>query len=301
MKLLRRIISASLFTLLFSLVAVLSQKIDAYAIGDGAYVIVSAYEVTNGEIIPGEEFDIGITIENVDQILSAEDVIVTIDTMTGINSIYPSVPQVYVGSIGPQEKKTVVFSYKLDAQYGLDIASFYVSIISSGNENSVVLSAPVVLDDSAFAILSKNVPTEGVVGEKISSSFYFRVRGEASLSNVLARVLVDGEEYVSSSIGNVLLGASKTQNITFSIGDIGKHNLVVEIEGVDQNGMLQVTEAYNGNIEITATEENRNSESDDVVVNMRPKRDYVVMGGAFAGIVLFVIGIVFVLRRTKTR
>lgn len=300
MKIFRKF-SSCIVVLLFVVLVACIKKTDVYAEGGAPYVIVSSYEVTNGEIVPGEEFDISVTVKNVDSLYTASNVVVSLDTMSGINAIYPSVPQVFVGDIEPQKEKKAVFSYKVDSQYQMDTASFYAIILSDLTENSVVLSAPVKLDDSAFTVLSKNVPIEAEIGDKISTSFYFRVRGEASLNNVLMRVLVDENEMVVSSIGNVKQGAAKTQNLVFSIGEMGEHSLIVEIEGVNQNGTVQITEAYNGKINIKESSGEDNISTDNTVVNMRAKRDYLIMGGAALLILFFSVAIALILRKSNRK
>lgn len=293
----KRIISLVLLSSLMFWTTVLGNSADAYADDIGPYVMVSAYEVSNGTIIPGETFDFVVTVQNADSEYTATNVIVSVETVDGINTIYPSVPQVYVGDLGPKAEKSVTFSFKMASSYRYDTASFYTSIISDLNENSIVLSAPVEYDGNSFTVLSKNIPEEAAAGEKISTSLYFRLRSETNLSNVQTRAFVDGMEVASNTIGNVMQGASKTQNISFTIDEIGKHNLIIQIEGVDQNGSLQVTEAYNGNIEVK--EAVQTEEPDNTVVNMRPKRDYAIFAGSFVVILLLIGGIVLVLRKNK--
>lgn len=276
------------------------NKTTVIAAGDsGPYIIVSSYEVSAGSIIPGEDFELSITIQNVDSLDVAKNVIVSITTLDGINTIYPSVPQIYVGDIAPNESKEVIFTYKVSSTYLLDTASFYTSIVSDDRTNSIILTAPVKLDDAAFTVLSKNIPTESAIGEKISASFYFRVRGESNLSNVVMHAYIDGEEIVTSQIGNVRQGASKTQNITFEIDSIGSHDLVFTLEGIDQDGMNRITELYNGTIDIFEMSNENMMQDSGPVVNIRARRDVFVMGGSAVLILILSVGIVLVIKKNN--
>lgn len=299
MKTVRKVVSGVLVLLVIFTAFMFMKDVSVYADGVAPYVIIESYEVSGGTIIPGQDFEMSVTVQNADPAYVAKNVIVTITTIDGINTIYPSVPQMYIGDIAPNEKKTVKFSYKVTSSYSMDTASFYTSIITDDRTNSIILTAPVELDDAAFSVLSKNIPTEAGESEKISASLYFRVRGEQSLNNVTMRLYVDGEESVSSEIGNVSQGASKTQNMTFSIDEQGEHDLKFVLEGIDQDGLLRETEVYTGTISIIEPQKNVEMFENNTVVNIRPKRDYAIIGGCVGLIILLGAAIVWVLRKNN--
>lgn len=265
----------------------------------GAVVMISSYEVSGDSIIPGEEFEFIVSLKNTDSIYWARNVLIDISTVDGINTVYPSMPQIYVGDMGPGTEQTISFQYKASSYYSVDTVPFYVTVTTDSRVNSVLLSAPVTIDDSPFVVMSKNIPDVAGVGEGISSSVYFKTKDENNLSNISMRVLVDGEEAGSSLIGNMYAGASKTQNISFYIYEEGIHSVAFELEGVDQNGELQTMTVYEGKIDVVYRIPTNSGDNEMKIDSATRRRNKIKIVACFGAIALCTASIVFVVRKNN--
>ena len=300
MKKMRFFLGISLMTIFFLSLSVASK---GYATDitefHEPFVVVSSYSVSNDIINPGEEFELKLVIENMDKSVGTSELLLNLSYSDGINIVYPSVSQIYIGRLKGGESRSVVYKLNCGDSYSSSLARFAVSIVSDNRSTSTSLVAPVKLDTSLFKVLSQDIPEEGIVSEVVSASMLFRSRSADNLSNVVMKVLIDDEEAASSTIGNIYAGASKKQTISFSVPQAGRHDISMMVEYVDVNGVTGAMELYSGQILINESTEKQNEliETNDTnTLSQEDQKRILMCLGASA---LLLIGIVVIVKKNN--
>lgn len=293
MKQIKAIFSLILISLVITILYADSAAVYADMKSSDPYVIVSAYEVTDDNIIPGQEFELKLSVLNSDYTSVARDVLVSISCSDGITTVYPSVSQSFIGDMSQGEQRNLSFSFFAPTSISSDVALFYVTILSGSTSNYVVLSAPVKTVSSPFIVLATNVPDEIGENESVNSSLRFKVNSEDNLSNVEVSVYDNGEKIAGSSIGNMYTGATKTQNISFSLSETGKHTVLYCIEGMDTNGLVLSMDACICNINVVEHESVIDTEIENTTERKLSSKDCTIIVACSIAIVLCVGGIVF--------
>ena len=112
-KMVRKIktLSGMFLILLIAFIKVFSYvDINADEIMEEPIVIVSSYKVSNDIVVPGEQFDLVLELENKDKNEATTGLLVNINFPDGITTVYPSLTQVYIDSLNPGEKRKVTFN-----------------------------------------------------------------------------------------------------------------------------------------------------------------------------------------------
>ena len=262
-------------------------------------VIVSSYQISDDVIIPGEDFDLIIEVENKDKTVSARELLINLNFPEAITTVYPTLNQMYLESLKPGEKKEVVFNLNLSPYYQRSTVTFGVTISSGARSSYVNLFAPVQLNTSPFKILSKTVPEAAGAGEKIAVSLSFKSLLDEKLSNVILSVFVDDEKKPvnTANIGNLFAGASKSQNVTYFIYDKGKHSVRFELSYTMAEGNTATDEIYSGIIEITDPSDQNVSPADEIQEEVISDNDKLIIGGCLGLSFLLAIGIVLIIKK----
>lgn len=207
----------------------------AEAVAAAPMVVIDKYEVTDEKIVPGEDFTLTITLTNYNPTATAKEVLLDIDNPDGVAPVYGTVSQVFVGDIGPGESKEISLEYNSWTTIITNTLDFYVTVITSMNQNYIVLRVPAG-SDSPFSVLSANVPESVVVNENLSLSVAFQVLGEDNVSNVALTVYHDGQQIADSQIGILTPGVTKTQQVSMSLPETGEYALELALEYMDTAG-----------------------------------------------------------------
>ncbi len=215
-----------------------TNDMDAFAAEEAAaapMVVIEKYEVTDEKIVPGEDFTLTITLTNYNRTATAREVLLDIDNPDGVAPVYGTVSQVFVGDIGPGESKEISLEYNSWTTIITNTLDFYVTVITSMNQNYIVLRVPAG-SDSPFSVLSANVPESVRVNENLSLSVAFQVLGEDNVSNVALTVYHDGQQIADSQIGILTPGVTKTQQVSMSLPETGEYALELALEYMDTAG-----------------------------------------------------------------
>ena len=270
--------------------------------GENVYapiVVVSSYEVSDDILIPGENFILTVELENTDKNVSANNILLNLSFSDGISTIYPTLTQEYIESIEPGTKKKVQFEMVIAPYFNRPMAAFGINIAMDNRTNYVTLYAPVEMDNSLFKVYSKTIPEEAVAGEKVSLSLSFRSLLEEKLSDVNLQVFVDdGDKAIATTnIGNISVGASKTENVAFFINETGEHLIKLVLSYCTSEGEEAETELYSGKITITdATSEKTAEVAVPVETSMSDRDKMIIVGGLGLSVVLFV-GIIVMIKK----
>ncbi len=295
----KKILSGLLLAFLcVTFIAVTPVKADEDEETYAPLLIVDSYKVSDDIITPGEQFDLVIEVENTDKKMAAYGVLVNISFPDGLNTVYPTLPQAYLKSIEPGAKEKVTFKMKASPSYSRSTAVFSINILSD-RTYSTYIYAPVKTDTSSFKIVSKSIPTEAYVGEKISAAISFKSLIDERLSNVTFQVFVDESEEAiyTANIGNISAEASKTQNVIFKINEKGEH-FVRAVLSYSMNGEATTsTELISGTLTVNEAPTTTETQIQEVSeFSLSGKEKMTIFGCIGAAFALF-IGIVVIAKK----
>lgn len=208
---------------------------DATELATGPLIVIDKYEVTDEKIVPGEDFTLKLTISNYNETTTATDVLLDIDNPEGVAPVYGTVSQVYLGDIAPGETREIEIDYNSWTSITGDTLDFFVTIVTSVNQNYVTLRIPTG-SDSPFSIISSNIPAEISTNERLSVSLAFQVLGNENVRDVAMVVSSDGEVLADSMIGIVTPGVTRTQQLSAYFDEPGEYALDIGLEYVDPAG-----------------------------------------------------------------
>lgn len=204
----------------------------------GPLIVIDKYEISEEKIIPGEDFTLSITISNYSD-ETAQDVMLDIANPSGVAPVYGTVSQVYVGDIAAGESKEIDIDYNSFTSIVGDTLDFYVTIVTSLNQNYIVLRVPTG-SDSPFSIVSVNIPDKAVAKEICTVSLAFQVLGEENVRDVALVVSSKEGIMATSHIGIVTPGITRTQQLSTTIDRAGEYTLEIGLEYVDSAGQKKL-------------------------------------------------------------
>lgn len=299
-KIVKTLFGLILVIMILSMTAVYAIRADED--GDTVYapiVVVSSYEVSGDIITPGENFILTVEIENTDKNIAANNILLNLSFSDGISTIYPTLTQEYIESIEPGAKKKVQYEMVVAPYFSRPTAAFGINIIMDSRTNYVTLYAPVQMDNSSFKVYSKTIPEEAVAGEKIALSLSFRSLLDEKLSNVSLQVFADDDNkaVAVTNIGNISVGASKTENVAFFINETGEHLIKLVLSYCTSEGEEAEEELYSGKIMITGAVA---EDTTDVTIPVEPSmsdRDKMIIAGCLGLSFVLFVGIVVMIKK----
>ncbi|MBO4921457.1 MAG: hypothetical protein J5372_06035 [Lachnospiraceae bacterium] len=297
-----------LLTLLLTCMVIIFETVGpAWAAEDGTedgteyepFIVVSSYRVTDDIITPGKKFDLIIEVENTDTKVATRGSIVTINFPEGISTSYGSSNQMYLKSLKPGEKREITFELYASPYYSRSSVPFGINISSELRTSSATIYAPLLLDLSAFKVVSQTIPEEAGIGEKIAASLSFKSLMQEKLSNVVLSVYVDDDTkpVATANIGNISAEASKTQNITFFINEKGQHSVRFELSYSFAEGDYSSAELYSGTIQINDSVDDNELLANSIQEEKLSGQDKLIIGGCLGLSLLLGIGIVLIVKK----
>lgn len=273
-------------------------KSSAKALGESeSYILVSSYEVKGNKLIPGEEFSFSLTLKNPSETVTAHDVMVNVQGENGISTVYPSFSQVYVGTMLPLEEQTVSINFALSDKFIYDYAEFFITLSSQTKSNSLTVTVPVDIEKRLITAVSATFPEHTACTELVTSAVVLKSFSDDNLSNVVMNIYVDDYLAVSSSIGNISAGATKTQNASFYLNEVGKHDIKVCVQCANSSGKTYELDVYK--TAITVNEQDLNDASDlydEESYIEYSDRDIAIMATCLGMTLVMVLGIVVVIK-----
>ncbi len=263
----------------------------------GAYLIVESYSITNERIIPGESFDLTLVIKNASTSIKAKNALVDITEPSGVAPEYGRVSEFYLGDIDPNSSRTISLKYNTWTSITTDTLDFEVLIVTEDKTHTTNLRIPAGAEEP-FTILSLDIPDSGKQGESLSTSLTFKVLGEDNIKDVAYIVKVDEEEKVSSAIGIMKPGATKTSAAALSVSDAGSHTIEVLLKYSDETGQIRYMEVGQKTISIEKKANQQTGSDGSKSVNGNDSApNYVGMGALAAVIVLLFFTVVLILKK----
>ena len=196
-------------------------------------ITVEGYEVTEGRIVPGNDFTLTLTLKN-NSSTSAEDMLINIENPIGVAPVYGKTSQVFVKTMEPGATRVLSFDYVSSTSINSENLEFHVTIVGSAN-NYVVLRIPTG-SDTPFSVVSTSIPDEVQTGDRNTASATFTVLGSENIRDVALILRINGEDMASSAIGIVSPGTTKTQGVSFDMPYEGDYLLELFLRYQDEMG-----------------------------------------------------------------
>lgn len=272
-------------------------KVHATSASGAPLLTVEKYEVTEGKIVPGNDFTLTLTLKN-NGSEPADDMLLNIDNPSGVAPVYGTTSQVFVKSIQPGERKDISIDYNSFLSITGEVLEFRITIVGYNN-NYVLLRIPTG-SDSPFSVLSSSIPSEIQKGERVNASTTFTVLGTENVRDVALVLFVDGEEVNASAIGILTPGTTKTQNVSFDIFKEGTHPVDLYLRYQSETGENSDTLVSSTNVQVGEPKQDNGYHPTTMPQTQQSlsQQDSLVIGGVMILVVFFGV-IIFATRRRK--
>lgn len=199
------------------------------------FIVIDKYELSHGRIVPGEEFTLTLYVRNNSVDYTAYNVLIDIVNPEGVAPVYGTVSQQFLGDLAPEESRVVTFDYDSWSAITSATLDFSVVIASHAKTNYITLRVPTGAEN-IFNVMSVNVPTVVTKGEEATASVNFKVLGEENVSNVVLKMMYNGQVISSSQAASIMAGAMKTQSLSFAMDEAGEYMVEFHMDYVGADG-----------------------------------------------------------------
>lgn len=234
-------LSIILFSALSMIIVWLLQPINVQATEtvdklDGL-LIIEEYSVTDGKIVPGDEFTLTLKVTNSAN-YTLSSALISVNNPSGVIPKYGTVTQLMLSDFKAGETREISFDYTASSYLDAECISFTIALVSSINMNTVVLTIPVG-NEQPLQILAVSIPDHAVSGEVLVANINFQTVGNSNVDDVVVSVESNDTVIGSSSIGTITAGANKTQGVSFSLNDTGVQYVDLCISYRNESGMIE--------------------------------------------------------------
>lgn len=265
----KKIIKA--FLMLYMIVVAIGIKpITANATGEeNPRVIIESYSISEDEVIPGQEFELTLTLRNTSQFYDIYSVMVTIedDTKT-IYPVYGTANQTYINRIYARKNTEITIPLKVADDISLSVIPLRFSISYNDNYfiekqyNDMEIFLPVRLSGD-LNVISSTVPNSVSLGAKARVSLTYENTGSEKLYNVILKTSANGE-VIETNLYNIVGGEKSTTEVYLDCQRIGEIPFSYYFVYEDENGERYETEIFADSFEVV--DSNTNLMQGDVMV-----------------------------------
>ncbi len=221
-------------------------------------VIVEEYSISEDEIVPGQEFELTLTIRNTSQFYDIYSVMVSLEDKS--KSIYPKYGtsnQCYIDRIYARKNTQITIPLKAADEITSSVVPLSINITYNDNYfiekqgNTLEIFLPVRLAGD-LNVVSSSVPNTVSVGTKARISVTYENTGSKNLYNIELRVHSgDSEEQESvTNLYNLSGGAKSTAEVYLDCKNIGNVPISFYFIYEDENGEKYETGMISGNISV---------------------------------------------------
>ena len=261
---------------------------------DKARVIVEEYEISESGAIPGEEFELKLTLKNPSESYNVSSILVTYNNdMEGIYSANKTSNQVYLHRIAAGESKDIVLKLRVADTIKATTTKFELTILYADGEsssNSNVVSIPIAINQSSqLEIQAVSLPNTITVDNKTRVRVTYKNSGAEDLYNITMNIQGTGiTESQQVSLGT--LSASKTNYVEayVTFNKVGTNRAQISFNYEDIKGGAYQTKAYE--ISVDATEKGEGPQGEEK--NEESTLPQVEGPQTFAGFDIWQVGIV---------
>lgn len=269
----------------------------AASMGKKARVMVESFAVSNDAIVPGEPFELTLTIRNTSDTDVAKSIILTftndIETVYGV---YGQPDQYYISELAPnatqQIKLQLMAAEKLtDTSVKFQTDFVYEDYITSENKNTTTIQLPVTTT-SKFEVQNVSFPDAVYAGEKTRMRITYKNTGGDDFYNITMSVKdQDTEDTQQYSLGSLVAGKVSYAEMYVTLPEAGEQKVTVSFSYEDIEGNKFNTGDYEQ--PVTVAKSQSGSQQDEAENGMEVSKSYdlyFLIAGVFAmAVVMFVL------------
>lgn len=242
-------------------------------------VIVEEYQISDEEIIPGQQFDLTLKIRNTSQFYDVYSVVVTLTDKTGtIYPVYSQSNQLYVDCVYARNYTEVTIPMTASESITESVIPIDVTITYNDNyfiekqsNSSITLYLPVKTAGS-LNVVSCSVPETASIGTKARISVVFENTGLKSLNNIQLHVSAqDGTDMVTE-LYSMMGGSTNSSDVYLECLQQG--DIPVKIYFTYQDDTGENFETDEQSYTVRVVEDVQDADSREVVV-VGSRVDYV--------------------------
>lgn len=272
-------------------------------------LMVSGYEVVEGEIAQEEAFSLEVDVTNVNEYADAYNVLLTFNSASGnIRLADGETNQVFWETIPAGQSVSFTMDYEVPAQYTSDtmVIEYNISYLDQyGNGYNNLSSITPKIDKSCEMLInSLSVAQKAVVGSKALVNVRYSTEGALEMKS--ARMLLEGD--IAGGNKEVVLevvegGQQKSLDYYVSFDEEGAKSLTISFVYTDENGNEHILEGETFTVEV--------SKYQTAVVNVTQEgpltfvteanKYYIAAGCGCALVTLLLIMCIAVLKKNKKR
>lgn len=296
----KKIVKAFLM-LCFAVVVIGIKPITANATGEeNPRVIIEAYSISEDEVIPGQEFELTLTLRNTSQFYDVYNVVITMkDISKSIYPVYGGTNQAFVNKIYARKNTEITIPLKAMDDISVDVIPLQFNISYNDNyfiekqDNDIDISLPVRLAGD-LNVIASTIPNSVSLGTKARISLTYENTGSESLYNVILKALINGA-WTETNMYSIGGGEKSTTEVYVDCQQVGNIPFSYYFVYEDEKGETYRTNIFNDNFDVV--ESNMEVEQGTIVTV-----DKGVNGMTFvilAAIVIVAIVILIVIKKRR--
>ena len=294
-----------LFICMIFVVAIGIKQDKVYATGEeNPRVYIEEYSISGDEIVPGEEFELTLTIRNTSQFYDIYSVMVTFEDETEtVYPVYGDSNQYYINRIYARNNTQITIP--LQAAEDIGVSSIPLNFRITYNDNYFIEKQ--VNDSKIFLpvrmagdlkVVSSSAPEMVSVGAKARIGITYENIGSENLYNIALKVASSSIEggVMTTNLYNLSGGGKNTAEVYIDCKDIGKNQITLYFTYEDEQGKQQETSKVLHSINVV--DPTANNEMEQIVkVSSIGVNFWVSVISAFVVVVVMIILIVIKKKR----
>lgn len=230
-------------------------------------IIIEGYYVKSGNVLPGNEFTIGVKLRNTSRKRAAYNILVTY--LSKENSIYPvneEANQKYLEKLGPNEIKEIEISLDTKSEIEEVVADLELEIKyqdSNNNNLSNVSEIQIPIEREPELVINNiTMSNETRVESKALLSVQYCNNGIEKIKDLVMKIEGDLEEkQIEVNLGNLSAMENKYLDYYVTFSKTGLKNLKVSFQYMDSNGEIHKLSNDEFCFKVNVTESNEKSDS----------------------------------------
>lgn len=265
----KKLINTLLTILTLALAVAFINGTTSNATGQGnPRLIVENYWIDEGEVTPGEEFNLTLRIRNTSIYYDAYSVVVTVTDNSGnkipyVYPVYGDSNQVYVEKVYSRNTKDISFTLKAEKNISISELPLLITITYNDNyyvdkqKNEANINVPIKANGD-LKVSSCTVPDEVTAGTKARVSATYENTGLNNLSSVTMNVTYGKGMVAQNELYTVSGGEQSIAEVYLECTDTGSFPICVWFSYEDENGETYTTDELYYTILVTEGEQESN-------------------------------------------
>ncbi|MBQ3164413.1 MAG: hypothetical protein II992_02965 [Lachnospiraceae bacterium] len=296
----KKIVKAFLM-LCFVVVAIGMNPITANATGEeNPRVIIESYAISEDEVIPGQEFELTLTLRNTSQFYDVYNVVITMEDISkSVYPVYGGTNQAFVNRIYARKNTEIKIPLKAADDISVDVIPLQFNVSYNDNyfiekqDNDIEISLPVRLVGD-LNVVASTVPKSVSKGTKARISLTYENTGSESLYNVILKTLVN-DTWTDTNLYSIGGGEKSTTEVYLDCQQAGDIVFSYYFVYEDEKGESYRTNIFSDNVQVVEANAELNQEGTVAVDKGVDGMTFVIL----AAIVIVAIVILIVIKKRR--